>query len=68
MLSWLRALRRPPVLEPGPEPSTEVERPEWVDELLDAIQKQSRASVKQAARFEAALAERIPGAPLLYWT
>lgn len=33
-------------------------RPSWVDELLEALQKQSRAVVKQSARVEAALTEQ----------
>ena len=36
----------------------ELHRPVWVDELLEAQHKQSRASVKQAARLESALAEQ----------
>ena len=54
VLAWLRS-RLTPSLPPPPAPADE--RPAWVGELLDALQKQTRAAAKQAARFEAGLGE-----------
>ena len=51
MLNWLRRRLSPPA-------PVEPERPTWVNELLEAVQKQSRGAVKQGARVEAALAEQ----------
>lgn len=40
-----------------PETDAEPETPSWAAELLEALQKQGRTQVKQAARLEATLAE-----------
>lgn len=54
MFEWLRRRLAPP---PLPSPEEERERPEWADELLSAVQKQTRAAAKQSARLEQAIGE-----------
>ena len=54
MLTWLRSrLSSPPL----PALPAEEVRPTWADELLEALQKQSRSVVKQGARLDASLGE-----------
>ncbi len=75
MLTWLRS-RFARTTEARPSPPAERERPPWLDELLenqaelvttlqsellDAVQKQTRAAAKQAARTETALSELEAG-------
>ncbi len=55
MLGWVLARFRPRLVEPVPAD----ERPAWVGELLEAIQKQSRATAKQSAKLEGTLGESL---------
>lgn len=54
MFSWFR---RPPAPSLPPPPPSEGERPAWLDEITDALQKQTRAATKQSAKLEAVVGE-----------
>ncbi len=62
VFGWIAALFRLRLREP----ERAEERPEWVDEILDAIQRQSRATVKQGAKLEAVGGEVIVPSVVLF--